>query len=274
MSTSSKFFRVATEGATTDGRNIDRAWIDQIAKNFNRAKYGARVWLEHIRGVLPDSQFKAYGDVIAVEARDVEEGKRALFAQIEPLPELIAMNKAKQKLYTSIEVTPKFGDTGEAYLTGLAITDSLASLGTEVLAFAQQKPEASPFKGRKSHPDALFSEAVALDLELEDDDDTSIGAKFSQGLKTVLAKVKGQGKSTDARFADVVAGFEELGAVFAEQAEQHSQLQTSHDKLSRDFAALKAEHEGLVQKLEGTPSQQHKQRPAATGGAGFDKTDC
>lgn len=110
----SKFFRVATEGATTDGREIQRNWIEQMAKNFNREKYGARVWLEHYRGVLPDSSFAALGDVIAVEARQVEGGKLALFAQIEALPALVAMNKAKQKIYTSIEVDPNFAKTGEA----------------------------------------------------------------------------------------------------------------------------------------------------------------
>ena len=47
MASKSKFFRVATEGATTDGRKIERSWIDQMGKNFDRTKYGARVWLEH-----------------------------------------------------------------------------------------------------------------------------------------------------------------------------------------------------------------------------------
>ena len=41
----SKFFRVATEGATTDGRAITREQIEQMAKNFDPAKYGARVWV-------------------------------------------------------------------------------------------------------------------------------------------------------------------------------------------------------------------------------------
>ena len=133
MATKSRFFRVATEGATTDGRAIEKKWIQQMAKNFNPTKYGARVWLEHYRGIAPDGLFKAYGDVKALEAREVEGGKLALFAQIEPLPELVAMTKAKQKIYTSIEVNPSFADTGEAYMTGLGVTDSPASLGTDVL---------------------------------------------------------------------------------------------------------------------------------------------
>jgi hypothetical protein len=46
-----KSFRVATEGATTDGRTITRAWLSQMAKNYNPATYGARVNMEHIRGI-------------------------------------------------------------------------------------------------------------------------------------------------------------------------------------------------------------------------------
>lgn len=70
----SRFFRVATEGATTDGRAITREQIEQMAKNFDPSKYGARVWVEHMRGLYADSPFRAHGDVLAVEARDVEEG--------------------------------------------------------------------------------------------------------------------------------------------------------------------------------------------------------
>ena len=47
MATKSRFFRVATEGATTDGRAIEKKWIQQMAKNFDPKKYGARIWLEH-----------------------------------------------------------------------------------------------------------------------------------------------------------------------------------------------------------------------------------
>ena len=167
MASKSKFFRVATEGATTDGRKIERSWIDQMGKNFDRTKYGARVWLEHYRGTVPGGPFDALGDVIAVEARTVEDGKRALFAQIEPLPALVEMNKKKQKLYTSIEVHPEFADSGEAYLSGLAVTDSPASLGTEMLAFAAGA-SANPLAARKTDKAALFSEAVPLELEFED----------------------------------------------------------------------------------------------------------
>ena len=271
----SKFFRVATEGATTDGREIQRIWIEQMAKNFNREKYGARVWLEHYRGVLPDSPFAALGDVIAVEARQVEDGKLALFAQIEALPALVAMNKAKQKIYTSIEVHPQFSDTGEAYLTGLAVTDSPASLGTDVLTFAQQKPAASPFAGRKSDPAALFSEAIAVDLSFDDaQDESGLAAKFTASLKTVVEKFSTKGKSDDARFAEVLGAFEKFGELATQQAQAHDNLAQDHAKLAKDFAALQTAHADLVKTLEGTTAGNHTQRPPATGGKGTLQTDC
>ena len=66
MSKKSRFFRVAVEGATSDGRTIDRDWLLQIAKHYNPKVYGARVNMEHIRGYGPNSDFRAYGDVLAI----------------------------------------------------------------------------------------------------------------------------------------------------------------------------------------------------------------
>lgn len=266
----SRFFRVATEGATTDGRAITREQIDQMAKNFNPAKYGARVWVEHMRGLYSDSPFRAHGDVLAVEARDVEEGKRALFAQIKPLPELVAMNKAGQKIYTSIEMHPKFADSGEAYMTGLGVTDSPASLGTEVLTFAAQKPETSPFTKRKSHAEALFSEAVHADLVFEEDDTAEAeakGSKFSAVIDGLVKRFTGKTKDDDARFAEVLKGFEAFGA-YAETQEK------AHDTLAKQFAELSDKHEALIKRLEETPESGFTARPPASGGDGGVKTDC
>jgi len=49
-----KFFRVATEGAATDGRTITREWIQQMASSYDPKKFGARIWLEHLRGTYSD----------------------------------------------------------------------------------------------------------------------------------------------------------------------------------------------------------------------------
>ena len=167
----SKFFRVAVEGGTTDGRKIERQWLEDAAANYNTNTYSARVWMEHFRSITADGPFRAYGDVVALKTEEVEvagQKRLALFAQIEPTDELIAINKKRQKLFTSIEINPRFSDTGKAYMEGLAVTDSPASLGTEMLTFSAQIPAANPLAGRKQHKDNLFTEALEVELDFED----------------------------------------------------------------------------------------------------------
>jgi hypothetical protein len=78
------------------------------------ATYHAGVNLEHIRGIVPDSPFKNYGNVDSLSAAENNEGKLQLFAVISPTDDLVKMNQAKQKLFTSAEVSPNFAGTGQA----------------------------------------------------------------------------------------------------------------------------------------------------------------
>lgn len=274
----SKFFRVATEGATTDGREIQRSWIEQMAKNFNREKYGARVWLEHMRGMLPESSFAALGDVLAVEARAVEDGKLALFAQIEALPALVAMNKAKQKIYTSIEVDPNFAKTGEAYLTGLAVTDSPASLGTEVLKFAAGNPDASPFKGKKHSEGALFSAAVETELGLEGDAESVASTlinKFSDLLKNLSgnAAPKHTPETTEVFATKTLEVLGAADAAIQHQAKELAAEKAAREKLAGEFNTLQTKFTELSEKLSKQDGNS-KQRPSATGSEGDVQADC
>lgn len=146
MASKSKFFRVAVEGKTfSDGRTIERKWLSDIADTYNPETYMARINCEHLRGFSPEKPFFSYGNVLAVKAEEIDldiagktERRLALFAQIEPNAELQRITGAGQKIFTSIEVNPNFAGTGKAYLAGIAATDSPASLGTEVLAFASK----------------------------------------------------------------------------------------------------------------------------------------
>ena len=274
----SKFFRVATEGATTDGREIQRSWIEQMAKNFNREKYGARVWLEHYRGTVPGGPFDALGDVLAVEARPVEDGKLALFAQIEALPALVAMNKVKQKIYTSIEVDPNFAKTGEAYLTGLAVTDSPASLGTEVLKFSAGYPDSSPFKGKKHSEGALFSAAVETDMGLEGDVESiasTLVNKFSDLLKN-LSGITAPKPTPETSEAFAAKTLEVLGAADAAIQNQAKELATekaAREKLAGEFSALDKKFNELTVKLSKQDGNTTG-RPEATGTEGAVLADC
>ncbi|KWI47827.1 phage capsid protein [Burkholderia pseudomultivorans] len=289
-----KFVRVATEGATTDGRAITRQQIQEMADTYNPATYGARVFLEHIRGVLPDGQFRAYGDVRAVEARSVEDGKLALFAQIDPTDDLRAMTKARQKIYSSIEIAPNFADSGKAYLVGLGVTDSPASLGTEILTFSQQYPD--HFKGRKLAPDNLFSVAVEVDaasLVADVPADPAVSAtSFASAVAAKFAEMFGMGARGPAHTPtpkcgrasnDTVTGggaSSESSADAVTRLSMHcASQQVLIENLTRDLASVKAECEkdreafnALSQKLEREPGA--TTRPSATGGADWDATDC
>ncbi|VFS36965.1 phage capsid scaffolding [Enterobacter cancerogenus] len=61
---------------------------------------------------MPDSPFKRYGDVTELKAELISDdsvlnGKKALFAKIAPLDELVSMVRAGQKVYTSMGDPPE-----------------------------------------------------------------------------------------------------------------------------------------------------------------------
>lgn len=268
----SKFFRVAVEGATTDGRTIERQWLVDAAETYNTNTYGARVWLEHYRSVLPDSPFKAYGDVVALKTEEIEiagKKKLALFAQIDPTDELIAFNKARQKIYTSIEIRPKFADTGRAYLDGIAVTDTPASLGTEMLTFSAQHPDASPLKARKSDPENLFSEAIEIELQFEEIQDTEskVAGLFSR-VMDALGKSKEKSVKDDAQFTELTSAVEALANHAKDQGEEFATAKKDHQELAEKFTKLEGDLAELVKRLGGTKDHSQQSRPVVTGGDG------
>lgn len=274
----SNWFRVAVEGATSDKRTIKRSWLEQAAKNFDRSVYGARIWMEHFRSLLPDSPFRAYGDVLAVKVEEVEiagQKKLALFAQVEPTPDLIAMNKAKQKIYTSIEIDDSFADTGEAYIVGLAVTDSPASLGTDVLAFSAQKPESSPFKDRHYSETSMFTESIeveGLTFEEVEDPKTGVGAKLLSSVKALLS---GKQAQTDEQFSQVAEAVEAVAEHVKDLPEKFASLEGKQSDQDGQLTKLSADLDELKQKLSQTPDPQQRPRPVASGGdTKVEKTDC
>lgn len=275
----SKFFRVAVEGATTDGRRIERSWIDQMADSYDRTKYGARIWMEHIRSALPDSPFRAYGDVIALKAQDTEidgETRRALYAQIEPTDDLVNMvTTLKQKIFTSIEVREKFAGTGKAYLMGLGVTDTPASLGSEMLTFAAQNPEASPLKTRKQHPDDLYSECTEVELEFEEITDP---AGLFTSLKSAIGELVSKGKAKDrkdaAHFGDLGEALQGLVTLAQQQAEHSLKVDETIAALEAQLSRYGASLDDLKAQLGDTQDHSQKPRPAVTGACKHTVTDC
>ncbi|ATH13842.1 hypothetical protein CHL79_16115 [Delftia acidovorans] len=278
MPTKSKWFRVATEGATTDGREITRAEIQQMAASYDREKtYGARVWLEHYRGTVPGGPFDALGDVLALKAEENEEKKLQLFAQIEPLQGLIEMNKKGQKIFSSIEIHPSFPKTGGAYFFGLAVTDSPASLSTEVLKFSAGDLAKSPFVGRKVDQALMFSVAEPAELVFEETPAVTGGesgavqavvSAFTKVLERLMPQPEKKPEPVQSHSVDkdkVLEAFTGIGQVLETMAKKQ-------DAVASQFAQLQTQHTDLVKKLSQEEQPGH-QRPPANGGSGVEQAD-
>ena len=237
MTVKTKRFRIGVEGATTDGREIQREWLVQMAASYNPAVYTAQINLEHIKGYSPDGTFKRYGHVVGLTAEEITDGplkgKMALYAEINQW----------QKQFTSMEVSPKFADTGKAYLVGLAATDDPASLGTEMLAFSASAKQ-NPLANRKQSPENLFTAAEETVIELEEVQDEKPNL-FSR----VAAMFTKKEQSDDARFSDVHKAVELLATEqqslgdstqksLSEQGTRLSELETALQAQTTAFAEL------------------------------------
>lgn len=262
-SKASKWFRVAVEGATTDGRQIQKNWIEEMASQYDPNTFGARINCEHIKSVAPDGIFGAYGDVLAVKAEEVEIGgktKLALFVQLKPTSALIELNKRSQKIYASVEIEPDFADTGKAYLMGLAVTDNPASLGVEAMQFSAKN---GSLKSRKTSESTLFTAAEPVDLDIEELENSTISdlkAKFA----SLFARVqKIQKDDTGKAFA---AMSEQIIEMFDLQLDNQEQYRQKTEKLEEQVSGLKKQVDDLLtafSKIEIEP-----ERPPVDGGDG------
>ena len=264
-----KFFCIATEGATTDGRKIDRTMLEQMASSYDPKTYGARINMEHIRGMYPDSAFRAYGDVIALKT-DEQDGKLRLLAQLSPTKDLVEMTtEQRQKVYSSMEVDPDFAGTGEAYLVGLAVTDNPASLGTDMLEFSAKH---KAFDTRKQRPENLFSAAIEADIELDDET-----PRTNDTSRSLFSKVSGllnrKKASDDQRFSDLSQSVVALAESQGQVLEQLEKFNANFDELKRAQQDGDKRHSDLVQKLSRTDSST-QQRPTSTGSDNGAQTDC
>ncbi|CAM7234419.1 MULTISPECIES: GPO family capsid scaffolding protein [Enterobacter] len=279
----SKFFRIGVEGDTCDGRILSGNDIREMAETYDPRVYGCRINLEHIRGLLPDSVFKRYGDVAELKAEQINDdsalnGKWALFSKISPTDDLIALNKAGQKVYTSMEIQPNFANTGKCYLVGLAITDDPASLGTEYLEFCRNAKH-NPLQRFKANPENVFSVATLAELEFEDVPDTVLNS-LADKVKAIFSRKQA---SDDARLADVheaVTTVTELVQTNLSATDQRvTELETELAQLKQDVTS-KAEESAqafndLKSSLDNTESQRQPRRELSKGGTGDELlTNC
>lgn len=158
----SSWKRVATSGPTTDGREITPQELRDCAETYKPASYTAVIWVEHER-------FNgAHGTVFAARLIDDDpafgKGQVALEVQMKPNARLLQLNNAGEKLFSSVEITPNFANSGRAYLTGLAVTDEPASLGTQELYFSKRTHKTSYRTASVPLRSRLLSKEVTANL--------------------------------------------------------------------------------------------------------------
>lgn len=262
----SKPFVIATEGATIDGRTISRDWLTQMAANYDPKVYTAVANIEHLLSLAPDGMFSAQGRVISLatqEATILGEKKLQLTAVVEVDEAVAQMQAAGKKLFASIEVVANFVGKGIAYLTGLAFTDTPASLGTESMKFSAK-------------PEGIYSFAgEGIDIEWDEIEQHQPGAGESLFSK-VKALLTGKDKKDEDRFADTGKAIEAVAESQRDVLDNHASMQAQIKDLADKLAAAEAkadEDRAAFTALKNTLDQQEADhgRPPAAGGNGSGK---
>lgn len=281
-----KPFLLATAGSTVDGRTIDENMLKEMAESYDPQTYGARVNIEHIRGISGQAPFRAYGDVLELSTAEVDvnfngkvEKRVGLFGVLDVTDEAKKLSDEGQKVYPSIEIEPNFGGKGFAYCMGVALTDSPASIATERLQFNRSLPGTIQLsRNADGQPEG------ALPIEFADaapDQGEEFTTRFGKMLESVFSKFapKADDKPKDPppaddkpqgfNVADLKPLFEGLGESFSKE------LATLRSETREQIDGFAVKLKAVETTIEGTPSTKHSARPAANGAAGnFAKTDC
>lgn len=262
-----KKFRVAVSGSTVDGREISPVHLREAAENFNPDVYAARVNVEHYLSPCPSSEFSAMGDVTALSTEDITEGplagRTALYAEIEPTERMKQLVADGKKIYSSIELHPQFSVNGRAYLVGLAMTDTPASLGTERLKFtAQQRQAVMTFNSIQGEA-PLISEAIESEIIEMAEQRQEEGTQWFNRVMGIIGRGR---KADDASFSRIQEAVEGVATSQADIIDRFNALETRHQQDSQKITSLTTELAALKEKLS-TQDGDPQNRFTATGAA-------
>ncbi|MDE4732141.1 GPO family capsid scaffolding protein [Providencia rettgeri] len=264
MTKKSKPVRLCVEGATTDGRKVQRQWLADIAKNYDPSVYGARINMEH----LNYEWMPRFGDVESVYTEEISEGvlkgKLALYGILSPTDSLIEMNRKRQKVYTSLEINPNFADMNSAYLVGLAVTDNPASLGTSMLEFSAGADKTATFSERKQDKDNVFTAAEETVIEFTEEENKPEKPSLKD---RIMAKFSRERQRNDVELNDIHQAVELCAEEQTETAQKLTRLETQVKALSgikKENETLRSELDQLKKDLSQQDNQQH--RPTSFGG--------
>lgn len=268
-----KKFRVAVSGATVDGREIRPEHLRQAAANYDPSVYAARVNVEHYLSPLVSSEFGAMGDVVALSAEDITDGalagRTALYAEIDASQKMKAITDEGKKVYSSIELAPQFALNGEAYVVGLAMTDTPASLGTERLKFtAQQRQQVQAFNKQQGES-AMFSDAIEAEVIELAEQRSDEGKQWFGRVMGIIGKGR---KSDGEQFSQVRDAVENVAQSHADLLDSFNDLSRAREQDSQAIQKLTTDLAALTSKL-GSTDANFSQREAASGGANAQLAD-
>ncbi|PHM38574.1 GPO family capsid scaffolding protein [Xenorhabdus innexi] len=263
---------VCTEGMTLNGFAVSREQIQQMADSYNPRLYAARLNLEHVKSLYPDSTFRQFALVQSAHAYEIKDGplqgRLALEATIELDEEkdapLIKLNQSGQKVFSSIEFYSRFPQTQSAYLTGIALTDTPAAVGTELIKLSVQE------RGLPASDDRYLSASLETMVELlagtepTPGDDKSIGEKFVLSVKKALGMHREHHHAELNTLRDMVQLTAEKCGEALNQGQKLAALETLCASQSEALTQLKAELSTLKSQLsQQDDSSVH--RPGASG---------
>lgn len=251
---------IGVSGDTADGREIKAEELQQMAQNYNPKVYGARLNLEHLRFLFPDWE-GGYGDVVALKTEPWEQdnSKTALLAQIAVLPALQELWDSGQKIYTSMEIQHNFADTGAAYLVGLAVTDSPASLGTTAnfsnaaqaakihrTHFSNYRDQTMPTPKTQNENQPTITEQPLTETSAENIFSKLFQKFFRQQNQTQTENKKDNNTVSDAN------EIEKLSQAQASAAHLIEKILSERAQDKAEFTKLKQDFEELSARLENT----------------------
>lgn len=215
---------VATSGPTIDGREIDPKWLTDAAEVYNPDEHTAMLWPFHA-----DAGWRAftnnYGLVDALKAEKAGD-KVQLKARLTPNRFLTEANKAGQKLFTSIEVRENYLGTGKFFVSGIAVTDTPASINTTRLQFSQ---------GETIH----MGNAEELNFTLQSDDEQAKRGFFSRFFSSDHDQQEGNKAMNKEQFNQLMGAINKTADRLDKLEENFTQL--SEQETTKDTGGSKQE---------------------------------
>lgn len=226
------------EGMTLHGLPITRDQIQEMAQDYDRNMYCGRVNMEHIKSVLPDSQWRSYGLISDVNTVELTEGELAGKLGLEVTMDIddvndefiVKLNQSGQKIFSSIEFWPEFPQTKRAYLTAVALTDYPAAVGSRVIELSTRSrglPETGNTYSASLETHLSWLEMQENDHKTEKDDSKTF-------LSTVLKSLGFERRHN----ADINADVREAITLTAKQC---GSLLNAQENLENELSTLKQE---------------------------------